>query len=93
MTTLLSDLSVAALAVRHGCTPRCIRHEINKCLGPCVAGLTSDAVYAAAVEQARLFLAGRNDQLLRRLRAEMLAASADLVRPVRRLVPLGVVKG
>ena len=33
---------------------------MHRCLGPCVAGLTTKAAYDEAVEQARLFLAGRD---------------------------------
>ena len=62
-----------------GSLPRpCLYFDMKRCLGPCVAALTTDAAYGAAVEQARLFLSGRNDQLLRRLRQEMLEASEAL---------------
>jgi excinuclease ABC subunit C len=62
-----------------GSLPRpCLYHPMHRCLGPCVAGLTTRAAYAEAVEQARLFLAGRNDELVRRLKAEMWQASEDL---------------
>jgi excinuclease ABC subunit C len=74
----LAGVRVCAIEI-DGSLPRpCLYYDLKRCLGPCVAGLTTDAAYAAAVEQARLFLAGRNDQLLRGLRAEMLAASAAL---------------
>jgi excinuclease ABC subunit C len=51
---------------------------MKRCLGPCVAGLTSRQAYDEAAAQARLFLAGRNEQLLRRLKAEMWEASEAL---------------
>ena len=74
----LAGVRVCAIEI-DGSLPRpCLYYDLKRCLGPCVAGLTTDAAYAAAVEQARLFLAGRNDQLLRGLRTEMLAASAAL---------------
>lgn len=74
----LAGVRVCSIEI-DGKLPRpCLYYDLKRCLGPCVAGLTSDPAYAAAVEQARLFLAGRNDQLLRRLRSEMLAASAEL---------------
>jgi excinuclease ABC subunit C len=62
-----------------GSLPRpCLYHDMRRCLGPCVAGLTTQAAYADAVQQARLFLAGRNEELLRSLRRGMLAASDRL---------------
>jgi excinuclease ABC subunit C len=62
-----------------GSLPRpCLYYDMHRCLGPCVAGLTTKADYDAAVEEARLFLAGRNEQLLRRLRQEMHEASEAL---------------
>jgi excinuclease ABC subunit C len=62
-----------------GSLPRpCLYYDMHRCLGPCVAGLTTREAYDEAVAQARLFLAGRGDQLVRRLRRDMLAASAGL---------------
>ncbi|MEM9592830.1 MAG: excinuclease ABC subunit UvrC [Acidobacteriota bacterium] len=62
-----------------GSLPRpCLYHDMHRCLGPCVDGLTSREAYDGAVEQARLFLSGRNDQLLRNLKQQMHAASEDL---------------
>jgi excinuclease ABC subunit C len=62
-----------------GKLPRpCLYYDMNRCLGPCVAGLTDRTEYAAAVEQARLFLAGRNQELIKKLRASMLEASDRL---------------
>jgi excinuclease ABC subunit C len=51
---------------------------MKRCLGPCVAGLTTARDYALAVEGARLFLAGRIEPLVRRLRAEMAEAAEAL---------------
>ncbi|HEX2463535.1 MAG TPA: excinuclease ABC subunit UvrC [Thermoanaerobaculia bacterium] len=56
----------------------CLYYDMNRCLGPCVAGLTSKEEYAAAAEQARLFLAGRNQELIKKLRGSMLEASDRL---------------
>ena len=39
-------------------TPRCIRHEIRKCLGPCVVGLTTQEAYREMVDDVVLFLGG-----------------------------------
>lgn len=62
-----------------GKLPRpCLYYDMRRCLGPCVDGLTSYEAYSEAVEQAKLFLAGRNDQLLRDLKRQMLAASEAL---------------
>ena len=62
-----------------GKLPRpCLYYDMHRCLGPCVAGLTTQEEYAAAVEQARLFLAGRNQELLKTLRGAMLEASDRL---------------
>jgi excinuclease ABC subunit C len=60
-----------------GSLPRpCLYYDMRRCLGPCVAGLTTYEQYRDAVEQARLFLAGRTDELVRRLRRDM-EVSAD----------------
>jgi excinuclease ABC subunit C len=62
-----------------GSLPRpCLYYDMHRCLGPCVAALTTQTAYDEAVAQARLFLAGRNDQLVRRLKREMWEASEGL---------------
>ncbi len=62
-----------------GSLPRpCLYHDMHRCLGPCVAGLTTEAAYREAVEEAKLFLSGRIDALGRRLRREMLVAAEEL---------------
>jgi excinuclease ABC subunit C len=62
-----------------GSLPRpCLYYDMRRCLGPCVAGLTSREEYAAAAAEARLFLAGRNDQLLASLRRRMRQSSERL---------------
>jgi excinuclease ABC subunit C len=59
-----------------GRLPRpCLYHDMHRCLGPCVAALTTAERYGEAVQQARLFLAGRNDALVRRLKGEMWEAA------------------
>lgn len=58
--------------------PGCIRYEIKKCLGPCVAGCSARA-YEEQVALARAFLEGRGDGPVERLRAEMeRSSSAEL---------------
>ena len=62
-----------------GSLPRpCLYYDMHRCLGPCVAGLTTKAAYDEAVEQARLFLSGRGDQLVKRLKREMWEAAEAL---------------
>ena len=58
-------------------TPGCIRHEIRKCLGPCVGGCTTSQ-YNERVQLVRGFLDGADDGPLRSLREEMVEASERL---------------
>ena len=58
-------------------TPGCIRHEIGKCLGPCVAAVRRDD-YAARFALARAFLEGANDVPVASLRKAMEVASDEL---------------
>jgi excinuclease ABC subunit C len=53
----------------------CLQYHIHRCLGPCVAGLTTDEAYAAAVRSVKLFLEGRHGDLARELRGRMNAAA------------------
>ena len=53
----------------------CLQYYIQRCLGPCVAGLTTPEVYAEAVSDVRMFLEGRQSDLSRSLRARMQAAA------------------
>ena len=55
-------------------TPGCIRHEIGKCLGPCVAAVTEQA-YAAQLALARAFLDGTSDGPMTALQERMMAHS------------------
>jgi excinuclease ABC subunit C len=59
-------------------THPCLEYHIHRCLGPCVAGLTSDEAYAAAVRDVRLFLEGRHKDLARDLRGRMRQASEEM---------------
>ncbi|MEZ5313015.1 MAG: UvrB/UvrC motif-containing protein [Thermoanaerobaculia bacterium] len=62
-----------------GSLPRpCLYHDMKRCLGPCVTGLTTRDEYAAAVESTKLFLAGRIAPLARGIREEMREASERL---------------
>jgi len=58
-------------------TPGCIRHEIRKCLGPCVGGCTTTE-YDERVRMVRGFLDGADDGPMNTLREEMMAASERL---------------
>lgn len=58
-------------------TPGCIRHEIGKCLGPCVAAVRRDE-YAARFALARAFLEGASDVPVAALRGAMEQASDQL---------------
>ncbi|MEX2270249.1 MAG: excinuclease ABC subunit UvrC [Vicinamibacterales bacterium] len=54
----------------------CLEYDIKRCLAPCVAEICSVEEYRDAAERTRLFLEGRNDELLARMRAAMADASA-----------------
>jgi excinuclease ABC subunit C len=57
----------------------CLQYYIKRCLGPCVAGLTTDDRYAEAARDARLFLEGRRHDLIRSLEERMsMAAEKEL---------------
>ncbi|WP_428945788.1 excinuclease ABC subunit UvrC [Pantoea sp. FN060301] len=56
----------------------CLQYQIGRCLGPCVAGLVSEEEYAQQVAWVRLFLSGKDDQVLNQLVARMEAASREL---------------
>ena len=58
-------------------TPGCLRHEIGKCLGPCI-GAVQEAEYLERFGAARAFLEGRAEAPLVPLRARMTAASEAL---------------
>ena len=53
----------------------CLQYYIHRCLGPCVAGLTTDELYAEAARDTRTFLEGRRHDLAASLRGRMAQAS------------------
>ncbi len=53
----------------------CLQYYIKRCLGPCVAGLTTDDRYTEAVRDVRLFLEGRRQDLIKSLEERMTAAA------------------
>jgi excinuclease ABC subunit C len=58
-----------------GSRPRpCLYYQLNQCTGPC-AGLVAREDYRQQVQEARMFLEGRNRELLARLKERMREAS------------------
>ncbi|MGA8231400.1 MAG: excinuclease ABC subunit UvrC [Candidatus Acidiferrales bacterium] len=53
----------------------CLQYYIHRCLGPCVAGLTTEERYAEAARDVRLFLEGRRNDLTESLEERMQRAS------------------
>ena len=53
----------------------CLQYYIQRCQGPCVAGLTTEERYSAAVSDVKMFLEGRHTDLLKELRSRMMNAS------------------
>jgi excinuclease ABC subunit C len=49
----------------------CLQFHIKRCLGPCVAGLTTPEIYQEAVRDVRMFLEGRQSDLSRSLETRM----------------------
>src|SRR5437016_5202613 len=56
----------------------CLQFHIKRCLGPCVAELTTPEIYQEAVRDVRMFLEGRQSDLSKSLERRMdLAAAAE----------------
>ncbi len=55
----------------------CLEFQMEHCLGPC-AGMVSAADYGQAVQEAVLFLKGKSRRLLKKLKADMEQAAANL---------------
>src|SRR6202008_3963865 len=71
---LLRSCSNSVFATR---TRPCLLYQIKRCSAPCV-GRIGHGDYAALIEQARVFLSGRSDDVQQRLAAEMEAAAEAL---------------
>ncbi|MER2471474.1 excinuclease ABC subunit UvrC [Photorhabdus laumondii] len=56
----------------------CLQYQIGRCLGPCVKGLVSEEEYQQQVDYIRLFLSGKDQQVLTRLIERMEQASQQL---------------
>ena len=54
----------------------CLEYDIQRCIAPCVDTICSEAEYGRAVEDTRLFLEGRTEELAGDLRARMAEAAA-----------------
>lgn len=54
----------------------CLEYDIHRCIAPCVREICSEAQYAQAVQHTKLFLEGRNDELIADLRGRMTDAAA-----------------
>ncbi len=78
---------IVDLIHRHFCIPSCkvdltrfharpcLQYYIKRCLGPCVQGLTTPEAYSEAVRDVKLFLEGRQTDLVKSLRERMAEAS------------------
>ncbi|MGA9527841.1 MAG: excinuclease ABC subunit UvrC [Terriglobales bacterium] len=74
---------IVDLIHRHFCIPSCkvdltrfhsrpcLQYYIKRCLGPCVKELTTPEIYAEAVRDVKLFLEGRQTDLVKSLRERM----------------------
>ncbi|CAI0717141.1 Excinuclease ABC subunit C [Serratia fonticola] len=82
----------------------CLQYQIGRCLGPCVAGLVSEDDYRQQVDYVRLFLSGKDQQVLHQLIARMESASKllnfeeaarirDQIQAVRRVTEKQFVSG
>lgn len=56
----------------------CLQYQIGRCSGPCVAGLVSEEEYQRQVDYVRLFLSGKDQQVLTQLISRMEDASRQL---------------
>ncbi len=53
----------------------CLQYYIKRCHGPCVAGLTTEDDYSQAVRDAKLFLDGKRQDLIKSLEQRMAVAA------------------
>jgi excinuclease ABC subunit C len=53
----------------------CLEYDIKRCIAPCVAEICTETQYAVAVENTRLLLEGRTEDLIESLRDRMNTAS------------------
>jgi excinuclease ABC subunit C len=55
----------------------CLEYDIKRCAAPCVRAICSEDEYHVAVEHTRLFLEGRNEELVTTLTSRMGEAAAE----------------
>ncbi len=55
----------------------CLEYDIGRCIAPCVREICSEETYAVAVQHTKMFLEGRNDELVADLRERMASAAAE----------------
>jgi excinuclease ABC subunit C len=55
----------------------CLEYDIGRCLAPCVATICTEERYSVAVADTRMFLEGRNEELVGQLRERMTTAAAE----------------
>src|SRR5215813_2103122 len=53
----------------------CLQYYIKRCLGPCVQNLTTPEIYSEAAQDVKLFLEGRQTDLVKSLRTRMAEAA------------------
>jgi len=56
----------------------CLQYHIQRCLGPCVSGLTTPEIYAESVRDVRLLLEGKPTELAAALRRRMEEAAEQM---------------
>ncbi|HEG0618877.1 TPA: excinuclease ABC subunit UvrC [Yersinia enterocolitica] len=82
----------------------CLQYQIGRCSGPCVPGLVSEEEYQRQVDYVRLFLSGKDQQVLTQLISRMEEASRllhfedaarirDQIQAVRRVTEQQFVSG
>ena len=55
----------------------CLEYDIRRCIAPCVREICTEEAYATAVQHTRLFLEGRNDELVAHLTTRMSDAAGE----------------
>jgi len=55
----------------------CLEYDIRRCIAPCVREICSEQEYGVAVQHTKLFLEGRNDELVSRLGMQMTDAALE----------------
>src|SRR5678810_153251 len=53
----------------------CLEYDIKRCIAPCVSEICTEEQYGAAVGLTQLFLEGKNDELVKTLKARMVDAA------------------